>query len=34
MSETTLRIRSARAGDAPVVAGIYNEGIQGRGATF
>lgn len=34
MSEATLRIRSARAEDAPAIAGIYNEGIRGRGATF
>ncbi len=29
-----VRVRPARAEDAPRIAEIYNEGIRGRGATF
>jgi L-amino acid N-acyltransferase YncA len=32
MADTT--IRTARRGDAPAIASIYNQGIEDRGATF
>jgi L-amino acid N-acyltransferase YncA len=34
MNDTELRIRPARPADAAAIAGIYNEGIRGRQATF